>query len=137
MTRPIQQSVTLHAAPRELFNTFLDSKKHTALTGAPAKVGKKAGAAFTAFAGQLSGRTLLVVPGRLIVQSWRSKGWKASDPDSILILEFSKTKAEGRIDLVHVGVPPHDRRGVTNGWKRYYWVPWQKRLAAGRVRRAT
>ena len=44
MTRPIQQSVILKAAPRELFNTFLDSKKHAALTGAPATLGKKAGA---------------------------------------------------------------------------------------------
>jgi hypothetical protein len=70
----------------------------------------------------------------LIVQSWRSKGWKARDPESILILEFSKTKGGGRIDLVHVGVPQHDRRGVANGWKKYYWVPWHKRLAARRVR---
>jgi activator of HSP90 ATPase len=134
MTRPIQQSVTLNAAPSELFNTFLDSKKHKVLTGAPAKIGKKVGAPFTAFGGQLSGRNLLVVQGRLIVQSWRSKGWKASDPDSILILEFSRTKSGGRIDLVHVGVPQHDRRGVTNGWKKYYWIPWQKRLASGHVR---
>jgi hypothetical protein len=59
--------------------------KHTALTGAPAKIGTKVGAAFTAVGGQLSERTLLVVPGRLIVQSSRSSGWKASDPDSILI----------------------------------------------------
>jgi activator of HSP90 ATPase len=134
MSRPIQQSVTLSTVPRELFTTFLDSKKHTALTGAPAKIGKKAGAAFTAFGGQLSGRTLLVVPGRLIVQSWRSKGWKASDPHSILILEFTKTKAGARIDLVHVGVPQHDRRGVSNGWKKYYWAPWRRRLASGEVR---
>ena len=134
MRRPIQQSVTLKAAPRKLFDTFLDSKKHTALTGAPAKIGKKAGAAFSAFGGRLSGRTLLVVPGRLIVQSWRSTGWEARDPDSILILEFSKTKGGGRVDLVHVGVPQHDRRGVSNGWKKYYWVPWQRRLAAGQVR---
>jgi activator of HSP90 ATPase len=134
MTRPIQQSVTLSTVPRELFNTFLDSKKHTALTGAPAKIGKKAGAAFTAFGGRLSGRTLLVVPGRLIVQSLRSSGWKASDPDSILVLEFSKTKSGGRIDLVHVGVPQHDRKGVTSGWKKYYWIPWRKRLASGPIR---
>ena len=134
MTRPIQQSVTLNAAPRELFSTFLDSRKHAAVTGAPARIGRKAGAAFKAFGGQLSGRNLLVVPGRLIVQSWRSRGWKASDPDSILILEFSKTRGGGRIDLVHVGVPQHDRRGVTNGWKTYYWAPWQKQLASGRAR---
>lgn len=124
----------MKANPRELFNTFLDSRKHTALTGAPAKIGKRVGAAFTAFAGQVSGRTLLIVPGRLIVQSWRSKGWKASDSDSILMLEFSKTKGGGRIDLVHVGVPQHDRGGVTVGWKKYYWVPWKRRLASGQAR---
>jgi activator of HSP90 ATPase len=134
MTRPIQQSVTMNAAPRALFSTFLDSKKHTALTGAPDKIAKKVGAAFTAFGGQLSGRTLLVVPGRLIVQAWRSKGWKTSDPDSILILEFSETKGGGRIDLIHVGVPQHDRTGVANGWKKYYWAPWRKRLMSGRLR---
>jgi activator of HSP90 ATPase len=116
MTRPIQQSVTLRTVPRELSNTFLDSKKYTALTGALAKIGEKAGAAFTAFGGQLVGRTLLAVPGRLIVQSWPSGDWKVSDPDSMLMLEFSKTKSGGRIDLVHVGVPQHDRRGMTNGW---------------------
>jgi len=131
MTRPIQLSITLNATPRERFNTFLDSSKHTSLTGAPATIGKKAGAAFTAFAGQLSGRTLLVVPGRLIVQSWRSRRWKASDPDSILVLEFSKAKRGGRIDLVHVGVPQHDRTDVFAGWEKYYWVPWKKRLASG------
>jgi activator of HSP90 ATPase len=124
----------LDAAPRELFNTFLDSNKHAAVTGAPARIGKRAGAVFAVFGGQISGRTLLLVTGRLIVQSWRSKGWKASDPDSILILEFSKTKRGGRIDLVHVGVPRDDHKGVTNGWKKYYWVPWKKRLAAGQVR---
>lgn len=134
MTRPIQQSVTLNAGPRELFSTFLDSTKHAAVTGAPARIGKKAGAAFKAFGGQLSGRNLLVVPGRLIVQSWRSRGWKAGDPDSILILEFRKTRGGGRIDLVQVGVPLHDRRGVINGWKKYYWVPWQRRLAPGEAR---
>jgi hypothetical protein len=31
MTRPIQQSVTLEAAPGELFDTFRDSKKHSAV----------------------------------------------------------------------------------------------------------
>jgi activator of HSP90 ATPase len=129
MSRPIQQSITLSASPRKLFNTFIDSKKHTAPTGAPAELGREVGAPVTAFGGQLVGRNWLVVPGRLIVQAWRSKEWKASDPDSILILEFSKTKGGGRIDLVHVGVPEHDHKGVMKGWKKYYWTPWKKRLA--------
>ena len=36
MTRPIRRSVTLNASPEELYETFLDSKKHAAVTGAPA-----------------------------------------------------------------------------------------------------
>jgi activator of HSP90 ATPase len=128
MTRAIEQSVTLRAPVRTLFDTFMDSKKHSALTGAPATIGAKAGARFSAFGGQLLGRNLLIVPGRLIVQSWRSKGWKVSDPDSILILGFAKAKGGGRIDLVHVGVPEHDHKNVTKGWKQYYWVPWRRRL---------
>ena len=39
----------------------------------------------------LSGKNLLIVPNRLIVQSSRGTHWKKSDPDSILVLEFSKT----------------------------------------------
>ena len=59
MTRPNQQSITLNAAPPELFSTFLESRKHAAVTGAPARVGKKPGAPFKAFGGQPSGRNLL------------------------------------------------------------------------------
>ena len=24
--------------------------------------------------------------------------------------------------------------GDSNGWKKYYWGPWQRRLAAGQIR---
>jgi hypothetical protein len=37
MTRAIQQYIILKASPEELFDTFLDSKKHSAVTGASAK----------------------------------------------------------------------------------------------------
>ena len=38
----------------------------------------------------LSGSNLLIIPNHLIVQSWREKPWKKTDPDSILVLRFSK-----------------------------------------------
>lgn len=52
--------------------------------------------------------------------------WKKNDLDSILILEFSKGKSGGRIDLIHVNVPEHDHKGVQKGWPHYYWKPWKK-----------
>ena len=100
MIRPIQQAVTLSASPAELFDTFLDSKQHSAVTNARAQISRKVGGRFTAFNGQLRGRTLLVVPKRLIVQAWRSSQWKAGDLDSILILQFSEAPRGGKIDLL-------------------------------------
>lgn len=130
MTLTIHQSVVLPALPKELFNTYLDSKKHTAMTGGKARIGRKTGAKFEGWNRALSGRNLLIVPHRLIVQAWRSVHFKSSDPDSILVLEFSKAPGGGRIDLVHVNVPPQDHKGVKGGWPKYYWKPWKKYLLA-------
>ena len=130
MTPTIQQSVVLPASPKELFDAFLDSKKHRAVTGGNAKISRKPGAKFTAWNGALSGRNLQIVPNRMIVQAWRSVHFKASDADSILVLKFSKAPGGGRIDLVHVNVPPQDHKGVKGGWPKYYWKPWKKYLLA-------
>ncbi len=124
----IQQTVEFPATPARLFEIYMDSRKHTEATGAKATVSRKVGGKFTAFDGMLAGRNLIVIPSHLIVQAWRATHWKKADPDSILILKFSKTKAGGRIELVHVNVPDHDHLGVKKGWPHYYWKPWRAYL---------
>ncbi len=89
MTKAIQQSVKFPAPPEVLFEMYMDSKKHSESTGAPATISRQAGGKFTAFGGQLSGKTLAVVPNKMIVQSWRGP-WKAEDLDSILVITFEK-----------------------------------------------
>lgn len=128
MTKPIVQSVTFKTSPEELFAIFTDSKKHSAATGDKAFVSAKPGAKWSAFGGMISGKNLVVVPSQMIVQAWRASHWNESDLDSILIVNFSKTTGGGRIDLVHVGVPQHDHKGVTKGWPQYYWEPWKAYL---------
>ncbi len=130
MTPAIQQSVEFDATPETLYEMYMDSKQHSDATGAPAKVSRRVGGAFTAFGGQLEGKNLLLVPNRMIVQTWRSTGWKTADPDSVLVIQFSKTKNGSRVDLVHVNVPEHDHQGVTGGWRHYYWEPWRVYLEA-------
>jgi hypothetical protein len=90
-------------------------------------VSRKAGGKFTAFGGSIHGQNLLVIPGKR--QLWRANHWKKQD-SSILIMTFSHVAGGGQIDLVHVGVPDYDHRGVREGWPKYYWRPWKKSLAA-------
>ena len=128
MTKAIQQSVRFPVPPEELFDTYLDAKRHAAVTGGKVSIAARAGGKFTAFDGMILGRNLVIVPKRLIVQAWRSAQWKDDDLDSILTLLFSATAGGGRIDLFHVNVPAHDHEGVTEGWKKYYWRPWREYL---------
>lgn len=129
MTKAIQQSAHFAAPPEELFEMYLDSKKHCEATGGIARMSRKAGGKFTAWQGQLEGRNIWIVPRKLIVQTWRATHWPPSDPDSILILRFSEAPGGGNVDLVHENVPEHDHKGVLQGWPKYYWEPWKKHLA--------
>ena len=130
MGRDIQQSVELPASPEELFEMYVDAEKHSASTGSEVTISREPGSAFSAFGGALSGRMVATVPGRLVVQTWRSTNFGADDPDSILVLAFSQAASGGRIDLVHAGVADCDYEGVADGWGKYYWEPWRAFLEA-------
>jgi activator of HSP90 ATPase len=124
MTKAIQQTATFRASPEVLYELYMNSKKHSAATGAPARLSRKVGGRFTAHGGALNGRNLLLVPGKMIVQSWRSTMFKKGDPDSILVLRFTKKPGGARVDMVHSNVPAYDHAGVRNGWPHYYWQRW-------------
>jgi len=129
MTPTISQRVRFSASPEALFEMYMDSKKHAASTGAPAKLSRKAGGAWRAHGGAIGGKNLLIVPGKKIVQAWRADFWK-KDEFSVLIMSFEKAPGGAVVEIVHVGVPQHDQKGVRNGWPAFYWKRWKKYLAA-------
>ena len=129
MFKVVKQSVVLPASPKTLYAAYLNPKAHGAITGGKVTVGARPGAKFSAFGGMVKGKTLCTVPGRLIVQAWRSDAFRKGDVDSTLILRFLPEGRGGRIDLVHVNVPDHDYAGVNSGWRKYYWGPWRKYLS--------
>jgi activator of HSP90 ATPase len=132
MVNMLHQKVSFTASPSTLFNVYLDSKKHGAAIDDKVTISRKVGARFTAFNGMLRGRNLVIVPNRMIVQSWRAKSWKKNDPDSILILLFHGAGRSGQIELIHVGMPDYDSLPIKKGWMKYYWTPWKKYLTARR-----
>jgi activator of HSP90 ATPase len=130
MTRAIEQTATFRCTSADLYELFMDSAKHSAATGAPAKVSRKVGGKWSAHGGMIAGKNLALVPNRMIVQVWRSKQWKATDPDSVLVVRFERAPGGARVHLAHVGVPQHDHKDVTQGWRKFYWERWKKYLAA-------
>lgn len=101
----IRQSVTLPAKPEVLWATYLSAARHGAAIGSSVSMARKVAGRFQAFGGTLRGRILALVPGRLIVQTWRGSDWSPRELDSILILTMSPARGGGRIDLVHANIP--------------------------------
>ncbi len=135
MPTTIQQTVRFPASPAELYATYIDPKKHAAAVNAKVSIARKVGGSFSAFGGALRGRMLAIVPGRMIVQTWRSGNWKRGHPDSVLVLTFEKVPGGARVNLVHANVPAERYRRLERGWTSYYWKPWRKYLK--RRRRVT
>jgi uncharacterized protein YndB with AHSA1/START domain len=124
----ITLAAVLPKSPSRLYAMYLDPTEHAGFTGTPVKIAARVGAPFEAFGGALSGRILQLVPNRLIVQSWRSRHFSKRDVDSTLVLSFWPDPGGGRIELTHVNVAECDFAGVSEGWSKYYWVPWRAYL---------
>lgn len=130
--KTIVQTVTFPATPAELFELYLDSRKHSESTGGQAEMGRAEGDPFTAWDGYIEGRNLRIVRDSLIVQSWRASEFRASDPDSILVLRFEKAGKGAKVTMVHTNVPDARARELTTGWHDFYWKPWKAYFAAAR-----
>jgi activator of HSP90 ATPase len=130
-----QKVVFKNTTPEELYEMYMDAKLHTMLTGDTAKITKKEGAKFTAYGTYILGKNLQLVPGKLIVQSWRGGDWKKTDLDSTFILQFEKKGNDAILNMVHANLPDDQADGIKSGWDDFYWTPWKAHLAGQKVKR--
>lgn len=131
-TRTIKQSVLLPATPVEVFDALVNAKKHAAFTGAPARSANKVGGKFTAWDGYISGRYLALVPGKKIVEEWRTNNWPADYPPSLIDFNFERSGAATRLTMIQSKVPAAQAAQYRQGWKDYYWTPLKRYFAAER-----
>lgn len=123
--KTLVQKIKFKAAPKVLFEMYMDTKKHSDLTGGKALLSRKAGGKFSAHGGYCWGKNLMIVPNETIVQTWRAADWTKKDKDSIFILTFEPTKGGGLVTMIHANVPDRHAKHLNQGWKEHYWNHWQ------------
>ena len=126
--KTIIQKIKFKAVPKTLFEMYMDLRKHSQLTGAKAVLSGKAGGKFSAHGGYCWGKNLAIVPGKMIVQTWRADDWTQKDPDSILVLTFEPVRGGGLVTMVHANAPDRHAKHLNQGWKDHYWKHWQSYL---------
>ena len=130
MSRTIEQRIEFDGVKsEELFEMYVDARKHTRAIGAPVTISREIGGTFAAFGERMvRGKNLLIKPSTRVVQTWRAQVWKDSDPDSVLVLTFMPTPRGAAIELVQTGIPDGVYDTINDGWNEMYWKPWKEYL---------
>ncbi len=125
----IQKIVFKNATARDLYDLYMDEKKHSMATAAPAKISQKEGGRYSAHDGYITGKNLQLVKDKLIVQTWRAQDWADSDLDSTFILSMEQKEKDTVLQVVHAHVPDRQVKDIDKGWRTFYWGPWKKYLS--------
>lgn len=124
---PIKFVVTslIPATPIEIYNAWLSSGGHTAMTGSPASITARVGDEFEAWDGYIHGKNLELEPGKRIVQTWRTTEFSADEPDSRIEITLEPIGKQTKLSLRHTGLPPHGRQ-YERGWFEAYFEPMKE-----------
>jgi activator of HSP90 ATPase len=124
----VHHEVNFDAKPGDVYEMLMDSRRHAAFSGAPAKISRKEGGWFACYDGSIEGRNVELVDGVRIVQAWRISDWDEG-VYSIVRFELEKTKSGTKLVFDHSGIPEDARDGIDRGWKDHYWEPMKKLFA--------
>ena len=123
MKKTIRQKVIVAAKPIEIYEAFVNAKRHSAFTGSKATGEGKVGGKFTAWDGYISGKFLELDEGKKIVQEWITTEWPEGYPPSRFELTFREVKDGTEVLMVHSDVPAEQAGELEEGWNESYWKP--------------
>jgi uncharacterized protein YndB with AHSA1/START domain len=129
-TKTITQTVTLPARPAAVYTALMEEKQHAAFTGNPAQIDPRVGGTFTCYGGYITGVSVELVPAKLIVQAWRSKGWPKGFYSLVTFALSPGGRGKTKLTFTHLGVPAADVKAKSDGWHSHYWEPLKRHLAA-------
>ncbi len=115
--------IVLPVKADKLYKAWLNGKEHSLFTGGAATASPKKNGKFTAWDGYIEGKNLELVPGKKIVQSWRTSEFADDAPDSTLELKFEEKAGKTTLHLHHHGLQKGDAKKYGSGWKAHYFNP--------------
>src|SRR6476661_4052338 len=124
MARTIRQTALIRGAtPQDIYGTLMDSKRHGALSGQPAKISSRVGGAWNV-GHDLEGKHVTLTKDKRIVQTWRANNWPKG-VYSKATFALARTTGETRVPDEFLGE-------ISKGWRVYYWNPLRQQFGSRR-----
>ncbi|OHD57509.1 MAG: hypothetical protein A2Y33_05950 [Spirochaetes bacterium GWF1_51_8] len=114
---------SFRAAAKDIYEAWMSSAGHTAMTGSPALVDSKVGGKFSAWDGYIWGITLELAPYKRIVQVWRTSDFGRDDRDSKIEIQLTEKNGETEFVLIHDNIPDGQMEEYLEGWNEFYLDP--------------
>jgi len=127
-TKTINQTILIkNASPHEIYEIFMDSKKHAKLVDSSAVISRNIGGKFKIYDGYISGKNIELEQDKKIVQHWRGDEdeWPKEHYSKLSII-LDKDDRGTKITLVQEEVPDKYYNNFYKGWYDFYWIPLQK-----------
>ena len=120
----IKQTVIIpNASPKQVYDAYVDPKKHSEFTDSKATGKPKVGGKYSSWDGYIFGKYLVLDDGKRVVQEWTTTDWEEGYPASKLELTFNAVPGGTEIVMVHSNVPKVQAVEVEQGWTEFYWDP--------------
>ena len=120
----LDQKIIIKTSPHELYEAFMDSKKHSKFTESKVKISSEVGGNFSIFEGDINGKKVELIQNKKIIQTWRSEGehWPKGYYSTITLI-FEPIDDGTLIKFTHADIPEGAYESVKEGWDEYYWEP--------------
>jgi uncharacterized protein YndB with AHSA1/START domain len=128
----IKQTALIDASPLEVYEAYVNPKKHAAFTGQSATGEPRVGGKFAAGDGYITGRYLELEKGKRILHEWTTTEWPEGYPPSLLEITLKPKGRKTMLVMVHSQVPGEQVDYYAEGWKEFYWKPMKEYFAKGK-----
>ncbi|MEZ4937094.1 MAG: SRPBCC domain-containing protein [Crocinitomicaceae bacterium] len=107
---------------KKVYSSWLNSNKHSAMTGGEAQIEPKINSNFTAWDGYISGKIIELEEDHLIVMQWRTDEFDEEDEDSLVTIYLTPTEDGCELTLIHQNIPDN-QPDYNIGWTDHYFKP--------------
>jgi activator of HSP90 ATPase len=128
-TKDITQTIEFDCSAHEIYESFMDAKKHSDFTAGKVEMSREVGGTFSIYDGGIHGSNIELVPDTKIVQLWRFEysDWPI-DYFSTITLDLKEANGKTVLNFTHTGIPEQYADDIADGWNQYYWDAIKEKL---------
>jgi activator of HSP90 ATPase len=119
-------TVMINAKAEKIYEAYLSSEGHTAITGSPARVDGSVDGDFSAWDGYIQGMFLELEKNKKIVQAWRTSEFPSEAEDSIVEILLEESHGKTKLTLKHSNIPEGQAEDYKTGWEDFYFKPMRE-----------